>query len=216
MKVKRWLSGPAYMRAGKGISFKCIQCDVCCGTGPNVSLTAYDVIRMASFMNIDWKAFLNLFVDVIIADVMPFMKLSGVGVGRCPFLRFAENDLTYCYIYPARPMKCRLYPFILQSPSSPRLYADPKCPGIGEGPKVLPSRELLERYRREVRLHYKRLHEMIMEEGMEPLEALYTLLSQLEEEYRSGAEWGDLDLLNNISRFIVVEQESSSDQPPDS
>ena len=103
-------------------------------------------------------------------------------------------------------MKCRLYPFILQSPSSPRLYADPKCPGIGKGPHVVPSQELLNRYRREVRTHYSILHRMIMEEGMEPLEALYALLSRLEEEYRNGAEWGRLDVLNKISSFIKARE----------
>ena len=193
------------MRADKGVRFKCIMCDVCCGTGPNVSLTGFDVIRMSAYLNIDWRAFLNLFVDVIIADVIPFMKFSGVGRGRCPFLRFADSGLTYCYIYKARPMKCRLYPFILQSPSSQRLYADPKCPGIGEGPKVMPSRELLSRYREEIRTHYRMLHRMILEDGLEPLEALYTLLSRLEEEYRSGTGWGSLEELERISEFTLVE-----------
>ncbi len=212
LRVEDGLSAPAYVRADKGISFKCIKCDVCCGTGPNVSLTGFDVIRMSAYLNIDWRVFLNLFVDVIIADVIPFMKLSGVGSGRCPFLRFTQDELTYCYIYNARPMKCRLYPFILQSPSSPRIYADPKCPGIGEGPQVVPSPKLLEQYRKETRLHYRMLHKMIMEEGMEPLEALYTLLSKLEEEYRKGAEWGRLDVLNEISEFIEVR--SSYRNPP--
>ncbi|MEB3825586.1 MAG: YkgJ family cysteine cluster protein [Desulfurococcales archaeon] len=187
---------------GSRIPFKCIRCDVCCGTGPNVSLTIFDVIRLSKFVNVNWRQFIEIYVDVIIADVMPFMKLSGIGKGRCPFLRFDGEDKTYCSVYPARPMKCRFYPFILPSPSSRTFYVDRKCPGVGEGGMVAPNKEFVERYRFEVREHYRRLHDLIINKGYEPLEALYKALNDAYEEALNGADWFDLEKLNELEPLV--------------
>ncbi|MEB3758378.1 MAG: YkgJ family cysteine cluster protein [Desulfurococcales archaeon] len=197
-------NGPAFERLppGGSIKFKCIRCDVCCGTGPNVSLTIFDIIRMAYYTNIDWRQFIEIYVDVIIADMLPFMKLSGIGKGRCPFLRFDEDDKTYCSIYPARPMKCRLYPFIVMSPSSEYLYVDRKCPGIGEGGMVRVNPVFLKIYQRELREHYRRLYRLVMDEGYEPLQALYKALSDAYDEAKSGADWFNIEKLSKIEPIV--------------
>jgi len=200
-------AGPLFKKIylGTSIRFNCIRCDICCGTGPNVSLTIFDVIRMASFVNIHWRQFLEIYVDVIIADVFPFMKLSGIGKGRCPFLRFDAKDKTYCIIYKARPMKCRLYPYIVMSPSSQTLYVDEKCPGVGKGSKVKVNMEFLRRYQSELKDHYNRLHKLIVEDGYEPLEALYKALNDAYEEAKNGAEWFDLESLSNLKPIIELD-----------
>jgi Fe-S-cluster containining protein len=200
-------AGPAFRKVYQGttVRFNCIRCDVCCGTGPNVSLTIFDVIRMAAYVNINWKQFLEIYVDVIIADILPFMKLSGIGKGRCPFLRFDNKGKTYCTIYNARPMKCRLYPYIVMSPSSQVLYIDEKCPGIGEGSKVRVNQEFLKRYQNELKEHYKRLHKLVIDEGLEPLEALYKALDDAYHEAKSGAEWFNIEELGKINPLVEVE-----------
>ena len=187
------------------IRFSCVRCDICCGTGPNVSLTIFDVIRMASYVNIHWRQFLEIYIDVIIADVFPFMKLSGIGKGRCPFLRFDPEDKTYCVIYNARPMKCRLYPYIIMSPSSQTIYIDEKCPGVGEGSKVKVNLVFLKRYQTELKEHYDRLHKLILEEGYDPLEALYKALDGAYHEAKNGAEWFNLEILSRLNPLIEVE-----------
>ncbi|MET1100905.1 MAG: YkgJ family cysteine cluster protein [Pyrodictiaceae archaeon] len=152
--------------------FKCLRCDKCCGTGPNVALTVFDIVRIARFLKIHWNEFLKNYTRVIIADMLPFVSLKGDEKGRCPFLSYKPNGETLCVIYPARPMRCRLYPIIVESVSPLRLYLDPKCPGIGEGSEVVIPLNDLKKYIKERREHYRLLYELIFVEGLEPLEAL--------------------------------------------
>lgn len=178
--------------------FRCTRCGGCCSGGPNVSLTVFDVVRMARFLRIEWRGFLRGYVKVIIADVMPHMLLRGDERGRCLFLAEKHDGVKLCVIYPARPMRCRLYPLLVEGLKPRRLYLDPKSPGVGQGPgRRTPSR-LIEQYIWERREHYRRLHRLIVEEGVEPLEALYQALSEAWKEAEQGAAWADLDRLSGL------------------
>lgn len=188
------------IKPGQHFRFKCIRCDVCCGTGPNVHLTLYDVVRMAHYLDVDVITFLHLYTNLIIAAHMPHISLAGDINGRCVFLGFDEEGKTYCKIYPARPLKCRLYPGLPIAPGNERLELDPKCPGLeesGEGEETTIPTRLYEWYVKEMRRHYKLLYERVVEGGMDPVEAVYTLLKKLAGEIKSGGkpEWADLELL---------------------
>jgi len=187
-----------YERLGldSGFRFKCVRCDRCCGTGPNVSLTCFDVVRMARFTDTEWRGFIKLYVNVIVADVFPFMSIRGVG-GRCPFLH-EGGEGTLCVIYPARPLKCRLYPLVLAGVRPESLYLDKYCPGVGVGPLVKPPERLIKHYSWELRSHYTRLSRLVLEEGLEPLEALEELLEEAWREAEEGAEWADLDYIESL------------------
>ena len=88
-------------------------------------------------------------------------------------------------IYPARPMRCRLYPIIIESLKADKIYLDPKCPGLGEGNELkAPRREIME-YIVERRKHYEILYKYIIGEGMEPLEALKKALEELWEKVKA-------------------------------
>jgi len=178
--------------------FSCTRCGRCCSGGPNVALTVYDVVRMAKFLRMHWRQFLQGYVKVIIADLIPHMLLRGDERGRCLFLATRHDGATLCVIYPARPMRCRLYPILVESLRPKRVYLDPRSPGVGRGrPRPLPHR-LIEAYIEERRRHYSSLHRLIVEEGLEPLKALYRLLEDAWREAEQGADWADLDKLEAL------------------
>lgn len=53
--------------------------------------------------------------------------------GRCFFLQPDGK----CRIYPARPLVCRFYPFMVQRIGETYVFhVDPSCPGLGEGTYV--------------------------------------------------------------------------------
>ena len=183
---------------GGRIRFRCTRCGRCCSGGPNVALTAYDVVRMARFLGIHWREFLKAYVKVIIADLVPHMLLRGDERGRCLFLAQRHDGTTLCTIYPARPMRCRLYPLLVESLAPRRLYLDPRSPGVGQGPEKPVPRDLVKAYIEERKRHYRRLHQLIVEEGLEPLEALEKLLDEAWREAEQGAEWADLDKLQAL------------------
>jgi len=114
------------LKLNEAFKFKCVRCDMCCGTGPNVSLTGYDVVRMAKLLRMDWKSFLKAYVNVIVADIFVFMSIKGEH-GKCPFLHYKPSGETLCIVYPARPLRCRLYPLVY-SVDSKRVIVDPECP----------------------------------------------------------------------------------------
>ena len=174
--------------------FKCIRCDVCCGTGPNIALTVFDVVRMAKFLRMHWRDFLKSYVKVVIADIYPFMSLKGDEKGRCLFLAYKPTGETLCTIYPARPMRCRLYPVIVESLNPSHVYLDPKCPGLGEGGEVTIPMRLLNQYLWERREHYRRLSNLLSK-GLEPIQALEKLFEEAWREAEKGAKWADLDWL---------------------
>ncbi len=177
--------------------FQCIRCNLCCGTGPNVTLTVFDVIRMAEFLNIHWRTFLYDYAKVIVGDMMVFIALRDKGNGECIFMEY-ENGLTKCRIYPARPMRCRLYPLYLVSPSAKYLHLDTECPGVGKGNYVSVPIQLVNRYAYEVKYHYKEIMRRVLDEGQTPLEALETVLEKLWDEAENGAEWAKPDYLEKL------------------
>ncbi len=167
------------VRRGERVRVRCVRSGRCCSSGPNVALTAYDVCRIARYLGVDWRELRGRYIVAIIADMIAVPALRGVGDGRCAFLEIRDG-LPTCTIYPVRPMRCRLYPFLPASPSKPDIvYVDRYCPGVGEGDPVEPPWSDLERYYREVSMHYKRMYELVFNEGYEPLEALEKLIDEV-------------------------------------
>ncbi len=151
----------------------------CCSGGPNVALTAYDVCRIARYLGVEWRDLRGKYIVAIIADMIAVPALRGVGDGKCVFLEYQDGTPT-CSIYPVRPLRCRLYPFLPASPSKKDIiYVDRYCPGVGQGPLIEPPWDLLEQYYEEVKKHYKRMYELVFDEGYEPLEALEKLLDEV-------------------------------------
>jgi len=184
---------------GRGYRFSCTRCGRCCSGGPNVALTVYDVVRMARFLRMSWRGFLKSYVKVIIADLWPHMLLRGDERGRCLFLATRHDGTTLCVIYPARPMRCHLYPILVESLAPTRLYLDPRSPGVGRGPPKPVPRRLVQAYIEERRRHYRLLHRLIVEEGLEPLQALYQALDQAwREAEEQKPPWADLDRLASL------------------
>ncbi len=187
------------LRLDGAFRFKCVRCDYCCGTGPNIALTAYDVIRMSRRLGMYWKSFLETFTNVIIADMLPFISLKGDEKGECLFMERDEEGLTSCRIYDARPMKCRFYPLHVASPSATHVYLDTKCPGVDLGGEERVPTRLYEQYVWELKNHYSRLHRLVFEEGYEPLQALYKLLDDLwAEAWREKPPWSDLKHIEDL------------------
>lgn len=183
------------VKPGQPIRFRCTRCGRCCSGGPNVALTVYDVVRMARFLRMHWKQFLRGYVKVIIADLIPHMLLKGDERGRCLFLATRHDGTTLCVIYPARPMRCRLYPLLVESLQPKTLYLDPRSPGVGQGPPRPQPERLIRQYIEERRRHYRIIHQLVVEQGLPPLQALYKALEQAWQEAENGAEWADLDHL---------------------
>ncbi|HEW64218.1 YkgJ family cysteine cluster protein [Fervidicoccus fontis] len=176
-----------YIRVGEKFKFKCTRCTLCCGTGPNVSITVFDVIRMSKYLDVNPIQFLKIFTNVIIADLIPVIALKGDIAGRCEFLGFDSNGKTFCKIYKYRPLKCRLYPIKLISPKSNYVYLDTDCPGLyAEDAEFIDFPvDIYKRNAYEVEWQYKKLYEKIFNEGKEPLNALLELIEELYEEAKN-------------------------------
>lgn len=191
------------IRPGRPFRFKCIRCDVCCGTGPNVHLSVFDVVRMAHYLDVDVVTFLHVYTNLIIAAHIPHIGLAGDVNGRCVFLGFDGEGRTYCKIYPARPMKCRLYPGLPIAPGHEELELDTKCPGLeeaGEGEESSVPTGLYRQYVEEMRMHYRFIFEEVVNKGRDPVDALYGVLRKLAEDLKSGRlpDWADLDRLEKM------------------
>ncbi|OYT38148.1 MAG: Fe-S oxidoreductase [Desulfurococcales archaeon ex4484_58] len=156
----------------------CIRCGRCCGTGPNVALTIYDICRIAKYMNVNWRDLRGKYIIAVIADMIPIPILRGLG-DRCAFLDQNE-ELPTCIIYPVRPMRCKIYPFIPLSPSKEdEIALDTHCLGVGEGEEIEPPWNLIKEYYRELKQHYSMLYDLVFNKGYEPLEALEKALDDL-------------------------------------
>jgi Fe-S-cluster containining protein len=183
---------------GDKIRYRCQRSGRCCSTGPNVALTAYDICRIAKYMGVDWRELRGKYIIAIIADMLAIPALRGMGDGKCVFLEYV-NGIPTCKIYPARPLRCRLYPFIPATPSNPnKIYVDPYCPGVGVGEEVEPPWKLLEEYYEEVRKHYTRMYELVFKEGYEPLEALEKLIDEVCEEAKKNPDWLKPEYLDKL------------------
>lgn len=190
--------GYVRLNPGGDYSYVCIRCGHCCSTGPNISLTGYDVIRLASYRGVHWADFIRLYTNVIVADVFPFVALTGVGKGICPFLR-RDSGVAVCSVYDARPMRCRLYPLTLLSPSPSGLRLDAKCRGVGKGDRLRVPTKLIKHYSWELSSYYSALFDLILKEGRDPLEALHTVLNGLWKAARhERPRWFDLKFLENL------------------
>lgn len=163
---------------GEKVKVTCLRCGRCCH-GPNVCLTVFDICRMAKFMTLHWRDLRGRYVKAIVADMIAIPVLQSIN-GVCVFLEIDEKPA--CTIYPARPMKCRLYPFLPQSPSRADIIClDGCCKGAGIGELAEPPWNLLNQYCSELRFHYARLCQLVFEEGYEPLQALEKLMDEVYE-----------------------------------
>ncbi len=164
---------------GDKVNFECLMCGRCCSSGPNVGLTAFDIHRIAQFLGENWRNLKGKYVVAVIADRIAIPVLRDKGNGRCVFLEF-RNGEAFCRIYPARPMRCRLYPFIPYSPGNNEIiYLDKCCPGLKANKLIEPPWEILENCNFEAKLHYSELYRLVFREGLEPLEALERTIEKI-------------------------------------
>ena len=173
------------LRPGDKIQFKCGRSGVCCSSGPNVSLTVYDICRISKYLGVDWRELAGKKVYVVVADYVPIPILRGLN-NKCVFLEY-KNGVPTCSIYPARPMRCRLFPFIPVSPGNKRVVrVSSICPSVGKGPLIEPPWRLLEVYYEEVKAHYSKVMELVLNGGLDPVEALEKVLDEVCEK---GEDW---------------------------
>lgn len=171
----------ASYKPGAKLKFRCLRCDVCCGTGPNVTITIYDLIRISEKLGVHPRVVLEQLMNVVIADVIPYITLGSDQWGRCVFLGFNQNKETYCRIYESRPYKCRVYPAQLKGLSE-ELRLDLKCPGLGENEETeIASLQDILTLLEETRRHYEKIFELVLKKRLEPLKALY---EAIDDEYR--------------------------------
>jgi Fe-S-cluster containining protein len=164
---------------GSKVNFECLMCGQCCSNGPNLGLTAFDILRIANYLGIEWRELRGKYIVTVIADLTAIPILRDKGGGRCVFLENREGK-AYCRIYPARPMRCRLYPFIPYSPSDNHtLYLDECCPGIKTDKTIEPPWNTLEKYNFEARIHYSKIYTLTFKKGFEPLEALEKSMEEI-------------------------------------
>jgi len=178
--------------------FKCIRCGKCCSTGPNVALTVYDVVRISKHLGVKPSVALKIYTKVIIADYIPFIALAGDGLGKCVFLGYDKEGKPYCKIYRARPLRCRLYPAIPVSPSKNTIEVTSNCPGVGGGAITSVPLRLVKHYFWEVKMHYKELVKLVLDEGYSPLEALELLVEKTYEEALGNALWCNLEYIDSL------------------
>lgn len=173
---------------GEKVRVTCLRCGRCCH-GPNVSLTAFDVCRMAKFVGLHWRDLRGKYVKAIVADMIAVPALQSMN-NVCVFLRIDEKPT--CTIYPARPMKCKLYPFLPCSPSHSNVIClDECCKGVGVGELIDPPWSLLKQYCSELKIHYTRLYQLVFKEGYEPVKALERLIDEVYENLeRRGNGYG--------------------------
>ncbi|MEM2319165.1 MAG: YkgJ family cysteine cluster protein [Candidatus Bathyarchaeia archaeon] len=164
---------------GDKVSFECLICGRCCSSGPNVGLTAFDILRIASYLGVGWRELRGKYVVAVIADFTAIPVLKDRGGGVCVFLEILDGK-PRCRIYPARPMRCRLYPFIPYSPGDKgTLYLDECCPGTKTNRVVEPPWDVLQNFLSEVGIHYSRVYSLTFGEGLEPLEALERTIEEI-------------------------------------
>ncbi len=183
-----------YVKVKSTMMFTCQRCGKCCSTGPNVALTVHDVIRLSLFLRIDPWSFIENYTNVIIGDIIPFIVLKSTN-GVCPLLERKVNGEPVCVVYPARPLRCRLYPLIIEGGG---VYADKECPGLGSGNEKRVPQQLILQYNLERYETYRRLLDLVLVEGFEPLDALRTLIEEKLREALRGAKWANLDYIESL------------------
>ena len=175
--MRRLYMNNTVVKRGDKLRYSCIRSGRCCSSGPNVALTVYDICKIAKYLNVNWRDLAGKYIYVVLADYIPVALLRGIN-NKCIFLKMREKPT--CMIYPARPARCRLYPFIPISPTeSSELEVSVKCPGVGVGELNDPPWSDLDRYLSEVVDHYTRLHRLIFIDKYEPLRAFEALLDEV-------------------------------------
>jgi Fe-S-cluster containining protein len=107
------------------LRFTCRRSGNCCSRpGGFVRVTDVDVARAAAQLGISERAFRSRYVAVR-GD-----RLVDAPGARCPFLE--DGVITRCRIYPARPERCRTWPFWAELRKSPGTLREAVrlCPGI--------------------------------------------------------------------------------------
>ncbi|MBS7660005.1 MAG: YkgJ family cysteine cluster protein [Candidatus Bathyarchaeia archaeon] len=171
------------LTVGDTANFECLRCGRCCSSGPNVGLTAFDILRIAEHLGVEWQKLRGRHIIAVIADTIAIPILMDKGGGRCVFLEVL-NGTPHCSIYPARPMKCKIYPFILYSSGNKdTLYLDECCPGVKVEKTIEPPWKILEKYIFELRVHYSTLYKLVFDYGIEPIEALERTIDEIAETY---------------------------------
>ncbi|MBI4966564.1 MAG: YkgJ family cysteine cluster protein [Rhodospirillales bacterium] len=109
---------PVRLKADDRFAFRChkgVACwNVCC-QGADITLTPYDILRLARHLAIRPAEFLALYAIPALHDRanLPIAKLrmgGAEGKGPCPFMTDAG-----CKVYAERPATCRYYPLGLVS-----------------------------------------------------------------------------------------------------
>ncbi|MBN2190604.1 MAG: YkgJ family cysteine cluster protein [Candidatus Aureabacteria bacterium] len=83
--------------------FICVKCGECCRWHGYVHLTADDIKRMADFLKISEKTFIESFTRL--TENRQGLSLREKPSGECVFL-----EESVCGIYSARPGQCRDFP----------------------------------------------------------------------------------------------------------
>lgn len=109
-----------------GLKFECTRCGNCCTGAPGyVWITIEEVYKMAEFLGIRAREFLQRYVR----KVDQRMSLIELPNGNCVF--YDEG----CKIYPVRPSQCRTFPFwkdlLINQTNWDR--AAQECPGMNQG-----------------------------------------------------------------------------------
>ena len=195
MERKQYVS--RYIKIGGSYKFRCTRCGLCCSGGPNVSVTIFDVIRIARFLRIKPEAVIDNYTNMIIADIIPVLALKGDENGQCLFLYRDVGGKTSCTIYPARPIRCRLYPILVESLSLNHVYIDPKSPGVGRGSEKSLPIDLIKLYVEEKLSHYRLLLDLLSSKGLNPVDAIYEALRVvLEKDKLAGID--EVDKLGEV------------------
>ena len=121
----------------KGLMFSCKQCGGCCTGDPGyVWISPEEIKQMSSFAGMPQEGFTRKYLR----RARSKLSLKEKANGDC--VLYKKNR---CFVYSARPLQCRTYPFwreCLESEDSWNTYRI-TCPGMGQG--RLYSREEIER-----------------------------------------------------------------------
>lgn len=132
-----------------GLRFECQQCGHCCQGVPGyVFLSKRDIQRIATFLKLNPRAFLEKYARQVDFRLKSQYSLIEFSNGRCIF--FDQN----CLIYPVRPVQCSTYPFWPQYLEDIKdfMHLVRNCPGYGKG-KIVSVEEInreLDQYSQEL------------------------------------------------------------------
>tara|TARA_Y100001970_G_C14108227_1_gene789385 strand:+ start:803 stop:1240 length:438 start_codon:yes stop_codon:yes gene_type:complete len=126
------------MNIKKGIKFQCQGSGNCCvsrGSYGFVYLSKNDVNRLAHFINLKTKDFIEKYCDY--TNGFLHLKENNAN-GDCQFLKDKK-----CSVYRARPIQCRTWPFWNENLNAKNWNNNISkfCPGIGKG-KIYSKEEI--------------------------------------------------------------------------